>query len=384
VPIVNDAHIMGTRLAKEADARRDELDHMRRIPADLFKRAGDADLFRQLVCKDRGGLGRSPAEWFCTGVEMARWEPSFAWVVTQGAGDMATYIAAGDPAFTSALLQDQRAYIASSDNTVGSLVPENDGFRFAGRWGFCSGCHGATWVGGRGQLPASGGEEAPESRLVLVPMARARIEETWDVIGMIGTGSHSVVVEAQHIPAAWTFRIERHGSVDYGAMSVAAGNGIWPIATSVAAVQLGMARRVLDATAALAMKKTGAFRTRPLIENAHVQRELMRAEGAWFACRAGVEQALERLWSDADKCRRLPLSTRLGLVAANVHASATAMQIIESMCDIVGTSIAPAGGLFGARLRDARTLGSHASVSGAMLEMAAQLRAGLAQDNVWI
>src|SRR6185295_3849035 len=153
VSIMDDVHIIGVKLATEADARRDELDRMRRIPADLFKRAGDAGLFRQLICKELGGLGRSPAEWFCTGVEMARWEPSLAWVVTQGAGDMATYVAAGDPAFTSALLADQRAYIASSDNTVGALAPEDDGFRFGGRWGFCSGCHGATWVGGRGLFP---------------------------------------------------------------------------------------------------------------------------------------------------------------------------------------------------------------------------------------
>ena len=278
--MIDDVHAAGATLAKEADGRRGELDRMRRVPNDLFERAGDAGLFRQLLCEELGGLGRSPAEWFCTSVEMARWEPSFAWVVAQGAGDMATYIAAGDPAFTLALLADRRAYIASSDNTVGSLVPEDDGFRFAGRWGFCSGCHGATWVGGRGQFPAATGGGPPESRLVLVPIARARIEETWDVMGMVGTGSHTVVVESQQIPAAWTFRIERTGSIDYGPMSVAAGNGIWPIGTAVAAIQLGTARRALDAAADLVMKKPGAFRTRPLIENAHIQRQLMRAEGA--------------------------------------------------------------------------------------------------------
>ena len=51
----------------------------------------------------------------------------------------------------------------------------------------------------------------PNSRYALVPIERARIEETWDVMGMIGTGSHTVVVEPQHIPAAWTFQILRVG-----------------------------------------------------------------------------------------------------------------------------------------------------------------------------
>ena len=131
-------------------------------------------------------------------------------------------------------------------------------------------------------------------------------------------------------------------------------------------------------------KKSGAFRTRPLIENAHVQRQLMRAEGSWYACHAGVEQALVRLWRDAEKSRRVPIETRLSLLAANAHAAATGIEIIESMCDVVGTSIAPARGRFGACLRDARTLGSHASVSGALLEMATQLKAGLTNEVPWI
>ena len=95
--MVDEVHTAGVILAKEADARRGELERERQVPKDLFQRAGDAGLFRQLVCAELGGLGRSAAQWFRTGVEMARWEPSFSWVITQGAGDQATYPAAGDP-----------------------------------------------------------------------------------------------------------------------------------------------------------------------------------------------------------------------------------------------------------------------------------------------
>lgn len=382
--MVDDVHVAGVTLAKEADARRGELDRERRVPADLFRRAGDAGLFRQLLCAELGGLGRSPAEWFDTGVEMARWEPSFAWVVTQGAADTAIYVAAGDPAFTSAFLADQAAYISSSDSSAGTLVAEGDGFRFEGRWGFCSGCQGATWVGGLGELPVENGAAEPDWRHVLVPIERARIEETWDVMGMIGTGSHTVVVDPQPVPAAWTFEPLKVGPNDYGPMSAAAGNGVWTIATAVAAVQLGTSRRALDAAADLVKKKAGALRTRPLMENAHVQQQLMRAEGAWSACHAGVEQALTRMWRHAEQNRRLPLEVRIALLAANAHASATAIEIVESVCEIVGTSVAPARGIFGACLRDARTIGSHASLGGGILELAAQMRFGLIQDSIWI
>jgi indole-3-acetate monooxygenase len=379
--MVDDVHAAAVTLAKEADARRAELEHERQVPPDLFRRAADAGLFRQLICPELGGLGRSAVEWFRTGVEMARWESSFSWVVTQGAGDHATYTASGDPAFVSVFLADPNAYSSSSDNGSGTLVPEGDGYRLDGRWGFCSGCQGATWVGGIAALPLAPGQEAPDRLWALVPTERARIEETWDVIGMIGTGSHTVVIEQQHIPAAWTFRHSRPGPRDYGPMSVACGNSAWPIATSVAAVVLGTSRRALDAAAHLVSIKRERVDNVLLIENAHVQRELMRAEGAWSVANAGVEQALIRMWQDAAESRRLPMETRIALLTANVHASTTANEIIASVCNIIGTSIAPAGGIFGACLKDARTLGSHTAVAGKKLELAAQMRFGLLENS---
>ena len=53
------------------------------IPSDLLERAGEAGLYRQMLPVDRGGYGLTPSEWFLNGIEMARYEPSFAWIVTQ-------------------------------------------------------------------------------------------------------------------------------------------------------------------------------------------------------------------------------------------------------------------------------------------------------------
>jgi alkylation response protein AidB-like acyl-CoA dehydrogenase len=66
--MVDDVHTTGDILAKEADTRRGELERDRQVPKDVFQRAGDAGLFRQLVCVELGGLGRSVARCFCTGV----------------------------------------------------------------------------------------------------------------------------------------------------------------------------------------------------------------------------------------------------------------------------------------------------------------------------
>jgi alkylation response protein AidB-like acyl-CoA dehydrogenase len=164
-------------------------------------------------------------------------------------------------------------------------------------------------------------------------------------------------------------------------MSVAAGNSAWPIATSVASVQLGISRRALDAAADLGKVKPGRGSNARLIDNAYVQRQLMRAEGAWSAAYAGLEQALIRMWQDAGKSRRLPIDTRIALLTANIHASAASIEIVESVCGIVGTSVAPAKGIFGACLRDTRTIGGHGAVGGHKLETAAQMQFGLLEDS---
>jgi indole-3-acetate monooxygenase len=369
-------------LAKEADSRREELVRARRVPADLFQRAAEGGLFRQMVAQQLGGLGRSPAEWFETGVEMAKWEPSFAWVVTQGAGDMATYVAAGERVFAESFLADRNGYSASSDNGAATLVPEGDGYRVEGRWGFCSGCQGATWVGGYAKYPADvAGNQTSAGRWVLVPIARARIEETWDTMGMMGTGSHSVVLESQHVPATWTFIIERSGPMDYGEPSIAAGNGYWPIATSVSATQLGIARRAIDAATELALKKNIARSTELLCNNAYVQRQLMWAEAAWVASKAGVDLALRQMWEAAGQDRKLPPAVLIAVLSANIYAAATATEIVQSVCDVISTSVAPSRSIFGACLRDARTIGSHIAVNPVKFELIAKMKFGFADSD---
>jgi len=376
--MAHDVDDVAVALAKEADGRRDELVRARRSPSDLFQRAAENGLFRQMLARQLGGLGRSPAEWFETGIAMATWEASFGWVVTQGAGDVATYVAASDPEFANAFLADQHVYSASSDNGVGTLVPDGNGYRVEGRWGFCSGCQGATWVGGFARFPADiARDQTSEGRWVLVPVARARIEENWDTMGMMGTGSHSVVLESQHVPAAWTCLIERSGPIDYGEASIAAGNGYWPISTAVSAMQLGIARRALDSAEELALKKPIARSAELLCKNAHVQRQLIGAEAAWAASKAGVELVLRQMWEAAAHNRKLPPPILMALGSANVHAAATATQIVESVCDVISTSVAPSRSIFGACLRDARTIGSHIAVNPVKFELIAKMKFGL-------
>lgn len=63
------------------------------------------------------------------------------------------------------------------------------GFRLSGDWAFASGCENAQWALCAAIIPPDGGEERPVPAFLLVPASDYTIAETWDVVGLAGTGS---------------------------------------------------------------------------------------------------------------------------------------------------------------------------------------------------
>ncbi|MDO6805403.1 hypothetical protein Q4595_23315, partial [Wenyingzhuangia sp. 1_MG-2023] len=66
---------------------------------------------------------------------------------------------------------------------------------------FGSGSMGASLIG-VGIQPDAG---EPLPRMAVMPADQVTIEPNWDVIGMVGTGSHDMVVNDVFIPEEWTF-----------------------------------------------------------------------------------------------------------------------------------------------------------------------------------
>ena len=84
-----------------------------------------------------------------------------------------------------------------------SLVPRAaartvpGGWRLTGRWGFSSGSTYADWAI-LGALCA--GTAGPHPRLLLVPMTELTRQDDWQVLGLRGTGSRSLVLDEVFVP----------------------------------------------------------------------------------------------------------------------------------------------------------------------------------------
>jgi 3-hydroxy-9,10-secoandrosta-1,3,5(10)-triene-9,17-dione monooxygenase len=104
----------------------------------------------------------------------------------------------------------------SPDNLIGSalIFPRGrakrveGGYRLSGRWPFSSGVDAAAWnlMGGIAQDEDSG---ATEPRIFLLPASDYTIIDTWQVIGLAGTGSKDVAVEDVFVPDYRTLAVEQ-------------------------------------------------------------------------------------------------------------------------------------------------------------------------------
>ncbi len=94
---------------------------------------------------------------------------------------------------------DKNPHAVASANVApnGSAEAASGGHRLDGRWVFASGCDYAQWIL-LGSI-AKGGA-APESRMFLVPMSEVEIVDDWDVLGLRGTGSKSILLKDVMVP----------------------------------------------------------------------------------------------------------------------------------------------------------------------------------------
>jgi alkylation response protein AidB-like acyl-CoA dehydrogenase len=73
------------------------------------------------------------------------------------------------------------------------------GYRLNGRWSFASGCDNSQWAICAARLPATD-ERPSQPAFLLVPASDYTIEDTWDVIGLAGTGSKTLLLSDVFVP----------------------------------------------------------------------------------------------------------------------------------------------------------------------------------------
>jgi len=185
-----------------------QAEHDGRVPDENMEALKDAGFLRLMAPKRFGGL---EADWRSnieSIAEVGRGCSSTSWIAATGlAGQWVMgclpddgqdeIFADGPDVLSTCVLQ----FWASSARQDG------DDWIVSGRWPFSTGCLNHAWVGGGATI----GEDDDGNPLVgyfVFPASQARIEPTWEVTGMAGTGSNTVVAEDVRVPSTRMIRYD--------------------------------------------------------------------------------------------------------------------------------------------------------------------------------
>ena len=75
------------------------------------------------------------------------------------------------------------------------------GYRLSGRWSFASGCDNAQWALCAALVPSEAEDGKLAPAFLLVPASDYTIDDTWNVVGLAGTGSKTLVLTDVFVPA---------------------------------------------------------------------------------------------------------------------------------------------------------------------------------------
>src|SRR3569833_192143 len=194
-----------------------------RLDERAVKVVREAGVIRLLQPKTHGGHEAHPREFAETVMKIAALDGSTGWV----AGVVGVHpweMAMADRRVQDEVWgEDPDTWIASPYAPMGVLRPVDGGYVFNGRWQFSSGTDHCDWIFLGGRLgDAEGRPIMPPTHFhVILPRSSYElVDDSWDVVGLKGTGSKGIIVADAFVP---DYRMLPFASVSDGSAAREAG-----------------------------------------------------------------------------------------------------------------------------------------------------------------
>ncbi|AFT98497.1 putative hydroxylase [Nocardia brasiliensis NBRC 14402] len=179
--------------------RAQEAEDLRRIPDESMKALQETGFFRLLQPKQWGGHAADPVVFYDTVRKIASACGSTGWVAgIVGVHNWHLALFA-QQAQEDVWGEDTEVRISSSYAPMGAGVVTDGGYLVNGAWAWSSGCDHATWAVLGGPVIKDG--KPVDFGSFLIPRDDYRIDDVWNVVGLRGTGSNTVVVKDIFVPS---------------------------------------------------------------------------------------------------------------------------------------------------------------------------------------
>jgi alkylation response protein AidB-like acyl-CoA dehydrogenase len=358
-------------LSDEVAARAPETEAARSVPDDLVARIGRAGVFRMFVPRSLGGPEVDPVTACAVIEELSRADGSTGW--TSMILNTSFFSCWLDPAVAREILdREPGSGMAGLFGPIGRAEPAGDGaVRLSGRFPFNSGSPHASWFCEGALLTRDG--SPPEWRFMFVPREEVEVLDTWHVAGLRGTASHDVVIQSALVP------LERTANPIFETAPQDAPHFRWSffalLASLIAAVPLGVARRSLDEFVALAGTK-GRGSTEPLATEQVVQLTVARDEGLLRAARSLLFESVESAWQTSLTGDPISREQRLAIRIAATNAMRAGIEVVDSVFALAGGGALYDDSPLQRGWRDLHAASSHIFFSNSFVSLGGQVLLG--------
>jgi len=333
------------------------------IPPALVAAFYDAGVFKAMLPRELGGLEAEPVEWLLMIEDLARLDASAGWLAFIQSGVGLTFL---DPERFERFREQAggRLILAMSLGRIGgNAVRVEGGYRISGRWPFASGSPFATWLGGMSFVcredgsPVLDGSGQPQRMLAIWPADQARLLDTWDGLGLRGTGSGDFAISDLFVPDEQVnpgfyatpiydralFRMKEMPEVGHGAHAL-----------GVASAALESFVRTVNSRPVPGSARQAAM--------GHMQAHQMafaRADVLIRAARALLHETVRVAHEDAETHPELTLELRVRLREANIFAVRAAKEAVGLIFEMAGSSAVYRGRPIEKAFRDINTAANH-------------------------
>jgi alkylation response protein AidB-like acyl-CoA dehydrogenase len=340
----------------------DRIERDRAVPQDVLDAMHEARLFRMLIPRSVGGEEVEPGPFFQVMEAVASADASVAWCLGQNSGVSmaAAYL---DPKVARELWGDAHAAVATGAPSFSAkAIAVDGGYRVTGHWHFASGSRHSQWIGGHSTIcepdgsPRLGPNGKPlEQRTMLFPKAQATMIDTWQVVGLRGTGSDDYKVTDLFVPEAYSFTRESDADRrETGALYRFSIFNMFGMA--FCAVALGIARTVLDDFIALAKVKKAHSSGKLMAENNLIQTQVGLSEARLGAARAYVLDGYAQLYEQALGGEKVSYPQRLASRGMTCFAIQQAREVVDFAYHAAGGNAIFDKNPFERRFRDLHTV----------------------------
>lgn len=353
-------------------------DETRRPDSEVIRAMADRGLLRLVVPEEYGGHGVHPAVFIDFTATLSRVHGSTAWVAmtcNEEAGITSAYL---EPQSVQELYAtDPNLVIAGSGVPNGRATRVDGGWSLTGRWGFVSGCTAADrWV----LASIVEGSKPVELCYVLVPADPAQIEDTWDTIGLRGTGSHDVVLTEQFVPDQWAGVMQSMSLPRPTTPFYCLPSGLrFPFPK--VGVAAGLARRAIDDFAELAGAKRPLHQGSDLRDRPDAQAATAQATALVSSGVAYVHDRLDALWSVVLNGDPIPAELHAEVRLSCSYAVQNCIDAVDGLASAAGSTANFRTSPLSAVQNDVRAVAGHYMVAPYQMDTAGRVLLGLDPEN---